>query len=174
MPRSNVMVLDSNAFIEPKNRFYAFDICPGYWEFVIDDFESCNAMSVTHVRNEILGGSDALSTWMKDELDKKYFFDCASDAKTVTEYQTVSSYVQAYYSKPNVVQDFLKPTSADPWLVAYSPAHGGTIVTQEAHKSRNKKVSLSDVCDHFRLHHINVFEFLRAEKAKFIYSKLSV
>lgn len=77
MPRSNVMVLDSNAFIEPKNRFYAFDICPGYWEFVIDDFESGNAMSVTHVRNEILGGSDALSTWMKDELDKKYFFDCA-------------------------------------------------------------------------------------------------
>lgn len=64
-------------FIEPKNRFYAFDICPGYWEFVIDDFESGNARSVTHVHNEILGGSDALSTWMKDELDKKYFFDCA-------------------------------------------------------------------------------------------------
>lgn len=40
-------------FIEPKNRFYAFDICPGYWEFVIDDFESGNAMSVTHVHNEI-------------------------------------------------------------------------------------------------------------------------
>ena len=73
MPLSNVMILDSNAFIEQKNRFYAFDICPGFWEFVIDDFESGNAMSVTHVRNEILGGSDALSTWMKDELDKKYF-----------------------------------------------------------------------------------------------------
>ena len=63
-----------------------------FWEFVIDDFESGNAMSVTHVRNEILGGSNALSTWMKDELDKKYFFDCTGDAKTVTEYQTVSSY----------------------------------------------------------------------------------
>ena len=40
------MILDANAFIEPKNRFYAFDICPGFWDFVIDDFENGNAMSV--------------------------------------------------------------------------------------------------------------------------------
>ena len=25
-------LLDSNVFIEAKNRYYAFDICPGFWE----------------------------------------------------------------------------------------------------------------------------------------------
>ncbi|MBF0147506.1 MAG: DUF4411 family protein [Magnetococcales bacterium] len=29
-------LLDSNVFIEAKNRYYAFDICPGFWEWMND------------------------------------------------------------------------------------------------------------------------------------------
>ena len=54
MPQKLPMVLDSNAFIEPKNRFYAFDICPGFWDFVAADFANGNAISIINVRDEIL------------------------------------------------------------------------------------------------------------------------
>lgn len=32
-------LIDSNAFIESKNRYYAFDICPGFWLLL---FDGCN------------------------------------------------------------------------------------------------------------------------------------
>ena len=168
MPQSSAMILDANAFIEPKNRFYAFDICPGFWDFVIDDFENRNAMSVVHVRNELLAGGDDLSTWVKDKIDKVHFFDCAGDTKVVDEQRRVASYVMGAYTKRNVVNDFLSPGVADSWIASYALAYGGTVVTQEQSRSKNRKVSLVDVCDHFGIHHVNVFEFLRSEKARFI------
>lgn len=169
MPQSQKMVLDSNALIEAKNRYYAFDICPGYWDFVIRDFGRGNATSIIHVWDEIELGGDDLTTWMKGNLDKKQFYDCAKDADVVTQYRVVSSYVtSAYAGKPNAISDFLEPSVADPWLVAYALAYEGTIVTQETPKPSMKKVSLVDVCDHFGVRHINMIEFLRAEKARFV------
>ena len=171
MPQSPSLVLDTNAFIESKNRFYAFDICPGFWDFVIEDFDKGNAMSITHVRDEILTGGDDLSVWVRDKLDKVHFFDCGNDLKVIAAQQRVASHVMNTYSKPNVVSDFLKPGVADSWIVAYTLAHGGIVVTQETHKRRGKKVSLTDVCDHFGVHHVDIFEFLRIEKARFVYER---
>jgi hypothetical protein len=169
MPQNQKMILDSNAFIEAKNRYYAFDICPGYWDFVIKDFGCGNATSFTHVWTEIESGGDDLTAWMKGNLDKKQFYDCAKDAGVVSRYRSVSHYVTtAYSAKPNVISAFLDPSVADPWLVAFALAHGGTVVTQETPKSSGKKVSLVDVCDHFGVRHIDMIEFLRAEKARFV------
>lgn len=169
MAQSPSLILDTNAFIEPKNRFYAFDICPGFWDFVIEDFDKGNAMSITHVRDEILAGGDDLSIWIKNKLNKVYFFDCGADPAAALAQQHVASHVMNSYNKPNVISDFLRPGVADSWIVAYALAYGGTVVTQETHKRRGKKVSLTDVCDHFGIHHVDVFEFLRIEKARFVY-----
>lgn len=170
MPQNQQMILDSNVFIEAKNRFYAFDICPGYWDFVNKDFRSGGALSIMHVWDELAFGGDDLAAWMKDHLDKKtQFYDCIADEAVVAQYRMVSSYVTAeYHLKPNAIQDFLAPAVADPWLVSYALAYGGCIVTQETSKQAKKKVSLVDVCDHFGIRHIDVFEFLRAEKARFV------
>lgn len=163
------MVLDSNTFIEAKNRFYAFDICPGYWQFLEKDFGQGNAISVMHVREEVLAGNDDLSDWFKNNLDKHYFADCQADEDVLARYREVSSFVtDNYAAKPNAIFDFLSPNVADPWLVAYVLAYGGIIVTQETSKLSKRKVSLIDVCDHFGIEHINIYDFLRAEKAKFI------
>lgn len=42
-------LIDSNAFIESKNRYYAFDICPGFWDFMVDDFNAERSLSIRHV-----------------------------------------------------------------------------------------------------------------------------
>ncbi|MDO4538890.1 MAG: DUF4411 family protein [Coriobacteriales bacterium] len=165
------MVLDANAPVEPKNCFYAFDFCPGFWDFLVDDFDNGNAMSIIHVRDELLAGGDDLSKWIKDTINKVHFFDCAGDPGVVAKQRDVASYVMGAYTRQNVISDFLSPRVADPWIAAYALAYGGTVVTQEQSRSKRKKVSLVDVCGHFGIHHVNLFEFLRAEKAKFVYQR---
>lgn len=142
IPQVQKMILGSNVFIEAKNRYYAFDIYPGYWDFVLKDFMCGNAVSIAHVWNEVAVGEDELTEWMKGHLDKKRFFDCAQDSHVVANYRLGASYVKVCYGKPNVVRDFLQPTVADPWLVAYALTYGGNIVTQETAKNAAKKSRL--------------------------------
>ncbi len=35
MKKPAVFVLDSDVFIAAKNAYYAFDICPGFWDAII-------------------------------------------------------------------------------------------------------------------------------------------
>lgn len=163
-------LIDSNAFIESKNRYYAFDICPGFWDFMVDDFNAERSLSIRHVYDELVVGGDDLSDWVKGNLERSSFKDSLGDAEVVKAYMKIAEYVRGDY-KPNVASDFLAETVADPWLVAYAMAHGGCVVTQEAPKPSKKKASLVDVCDHFDVHHVNVIEFLRSEQARFVYSK---
>lgn len=172
MPQQIPMVLDTNVFIEPKNRYYPFDICPGFWEFLIADFKDGNAVSVLSVRDELLAQEDDLSDWVKDVVPKVHFIDCLKDQSVLENQLEVAEYVRDYYDKPNLIEDFLGDSVADSWVIAYAKAKNGIVVTHETHKSKGRKVSMSDVCDHFGIHHIDVFEFLRQEKAKFVYSPL--
>ena len=63
-------LLDSNIFIEAKNRYYGFGICPGFWEWLEDSDE---VKSLDEVEKELAAGEDDLSKWVKDHL-KKFFF----------------------------------------------------------------------------------------------------
>ena len=110
-----------------------------------------------------------LAAWMKSMLDRKQFYDCSRNDGVLAQYRLVSSYVaDAYSSKQNAIRDFLKPGVADPWLAAYAMAHGGTIVTQETAKLSKRKASLVDICDYFGVRHMDMIEFLRIEKARFV------
>lgn len=171
MSQQKPMVLDTNVFIEPKNRYYSFDFCPGYWDFLIADFKDGNAISILPVRDELLVHEDELADWVKDVVPKAHFEDCLKDPAVVAKQLEVAKYVQSHYSKPNVIADFLAPDVADSWVIAYAMVHEGVVVTHETHKRKGKKVSMADVCDQFEIHHIDVFEFLRQEKAKFVYEK---
>lgn len=35
MNKGAVYILDSDVFIAAKNTYYAFDICPGFWESIV-------------------------------------------------------------------------------------------------------------------------------------------
>lgn len=163
-------LIDSNAFIESKNRYYAFDICPGFWDFMVTGFNNGRFLSIRHVYEELIIGGDELTDWVKKHLEKSSFKDCLGSNEVVSAYMQVAAYVQAEY-KQNAATDFLAETVADPWLVAYAMVHSSCIVTQEAPKPSKKKASLVDICDYFNVHHINVIEFLRLEKARFVYLK---
>ncbi len=43
---SSFFVLDSNIFIEAHRRYYAFDICPGFWDSLRSGFRRGHSFSV--------------------------------------------------------------------------------------------------------------------------------
>jgi hypothetical protein len=51
---------------------------------------------------------------------------------------------------------------ADPWIIAHAIADGGTVVSQETDKRPNaNRVRIPDVCQHFGVPCIKVWDMLR-------------
>lgn len=46
-------VLDTNIFIQAKNEYYAFDICPGFWAALKGQIATGAAVSVDRVFDEL-------------------------------------------------------------------------------------------------------------------------
>lgn len=172
MPENETFLLDTNVFIEPKNRYYPFDICPGYWQLLEGSLGGDTVESLTYVYDEIMAGEDDLTDWTKRSFKRGQFIDCATDADVFAKYLEISGYVNALPDKrPNAIQDFLQTDATDPWLVAQAAFHGETVVTMEhSMQESKKKVSFIDVCDYFGVKHIEIFPFLRCLKAKFVLS----
>ena len=59
-------LLDSNVFIEAKQRYYPFDVCPAFWDWLIAAHEAEVVFSIGKVYDEIVGSGDELSDWAKD------------------------------------------------------------------------------------------------------------
>ena len=51
-------VLDANAFIQAKRRFYGLDFCPGYWGTLIWHYQQGRICSIDKIRDEIMRGGD--------------------------------------------------------------------------------------------------------------------
>lgn len=49
-------LVDSNVLIEAKNRYYAFDIAPGFWEWLERAHRTGCVFSIEKVEEELLRG----------------------------------------------------------------------------------------------------------------------
>ena len=56
-------VLDTNVLIEAKNRYYAFDLAPGFWDWLEQAHTSAQVVSIGAVRDELLEGANELADW---------------------------------------------------------------------------------------------------------------
>ena len=56
-------LLDKNIFIDAKNRYYGFDICPAFWEWLTKLNKSEIVFSIEKVGDELKIIDDQLSTW---------------------------------------------------------------------------------------------------------------
>jgi hypothetical protein len=161
-------IVDSDVFITAKNRYYAFDICPGFWDSVIHEHESSRLRSIDKVRQELLIGrpTEDLVQWVKNDLPADFFLDTA-EPDVVNAFGEVMLWVQRnpqYFD--NAKASFA--TKADGWLVAYAAVHGVTVATNEqpAPASR-KEVKLPDACDQFGVKYADTFAMLEALKVRY-------
>ncbi|WP_257494733.1 DUF4411 family protein [Actinomyces wuliandei] len=62
-------LVDANVLIQAKNGYYAFDIAPGFWEWIDQAHDQGRVFSIDKVRDELFRGDDELSDWTKGHRD---------------------------------------------------------------------------------------------------------
>lgn len=158
-------VLDANAFIQAHRRFYAFNICPGYWQALKWHHKQSGVGSVDRVREELERGEDKLFKWAKDDLPKTFFASTA-DLEIVSWYRKLAEWIHAEAQfLPRAEEEFA--TAADGWLVAFAKARGGIVVTLEEFDPLIKKsVPIPNLCEAFDVEYVSPFEMLRRLKVE--------
>jgi len=155
-------LLDSDVFIAAKNAYYAFDLCPGFWDALLQQHERGRIGSLDRIRGELLLGrkEEDLVQWVTKKVPEAFFLDSNSNAVTAA-FTEVMLWVQRnpqYFDRAKAKF----ATEADGWLVAFSMVHGAVVVTNEQPRpeSRNR-VLLPDVCVQFNVTYKDTFVMLR-------------
>jgi len=156
-------LLDANVFIQAKNLHYGFDFCPAFWEWLVLSNAQGKVFSIEKVRDELETGNDELASWARERGEG---FFLPPDVQVVAAFGTVSSWVIQQDYDPAAVNTFLQV--ADYYLIAHALAHGFVIVTHEVPASTRKKVKIPNVCIGLGIRHMNPFDMLRREGAKFV------
>ena len=161
-------LLDANVFIEAKRRYYAFDICPGFWDSLVLHHSSGRIGSIDRVQKvELEKGKDDLTVWAASEVPDAFF--AATDEEDVLRwYAEIVAWVQSQAQFfPEAKTEFAG--SVDGWLIAYAKAKTLTLVTHEvlALEAR-KNVPIPNVCEAFDIRYADTFDMLRALETRFI------
>jgi len=122
-------LIDANAFIEASRHYYSFKLAPGYWNWLHAQGTAGKINSIQAVYDEISGGGDPLSEWVK--LNTPPAFWLPEDDRSADAMREVVAW--AVTKKPAfkqaAIDEFM--ASADLRLVAQAKALGATIVTRE-------------------------------------------
>ncbi|MGD2110011.1 MAG: DUF4411 family protein [Phycisphaerae bacterium] len=164
MSGSRRYVLDANVFIEAQNRYYAVDICPGFWVALTRQHKAGRIFSIDRVRKELLNLD--LRKWIEEKLPRT-FFKGTGDKKVADAFAEMVMWVQDQQFKPQAKAEF--SSVADGWLVAYAKVNGQMVVTHEEYApAAEKKVHIPNVCVEFNVPYCDTFEMLRSLKEQFV------
>ncbi len=158
-------LLDANVLIEAHRRYYAFDICPGFWDALVLHNTGGRLLSIDRVRNFELAGNDTLADWAAARTPGQFFAE-STDRDIVDSYAEANRWVNAQARFPqNARAEFAD--SVDGWLIAYAKAKGLTLVTQEVPARQGAKIKIPDVCEAMGVRWLNTFGMLRALGSSF-------
>ena len=167
-------LLDTNVFIQAKNLYYGFDLCPGFWTWLTRANQMGLVYSIEMVLNELTqfgrvgehSEADELAQWAIAQ-DKEFFLPPNSETPSalsdIANWAVSTDYAQA------AKDEFL--TVADQFLVAEGLARDFTIVTHEQSRPNSRKrIKIPDACiaQSPSIECITPFEMLRRENAVFV------
>lgn len=156
-------LLDANVFIEAKQRYYSFDLCPGFWEWLDRAHTEGRVASVRRIKDELAGVGDELSEWA---AERPGFF-LEADADVATSLTRIATWLSTANYTAAAEAEFLG--SADYYLIAHAHARGHTVVTHERpDPARRNRAKIPDVCDVFEVPWTSPFPVLTTEGVKFV------
>jgi len=163
-------VLDANVFIEAHQKYYAFDICPGFWLALVRQHAAKRVFSIDKIKAELVAHGDALNKWVTQTAGNT-FFKGTADKSVADVYREMVNWVQGEQQfTPQAKAEFA--AVADGWVVAYAKANGLVVVTHEEFAPDvQKKVPIPNVCLEFDVEYCNTFEMLRELGERFILKK---
>ncbi len=161
MSSTSGYLIDSDVLITAKNRYYAFLICPGFWDSILHNHSLGYIHSIDRVKQELLLGSDDddLVRWVGRSVPADFFL--GSDVgEVVTAFTQVMLWVMRhaqYYDEAKAKF----ASGADGWLVAHGMTSGKTIVTNEQPRpGARSQIKLPDVCKAFSVDFEDTFGML--------------
>jgi Domain of unknown function (DUF4411) len=155
-------LVDANVLIEAKNRYYAFDIAPGFWAWLDYAHTQELACSIDAVRDELLDGSDELSEWTK----RNKGFLRSIDEGTTHHFPILATWANSRDFKPSAIAEFTG-NNADYLLVAYAREHQHVVVTHERSRPNARgRVLIPDACIAMGVTTSDTFQMLRQTGAR--------
>jgi hypothetical protein len=156
MSQNPIFLLDTNVFIQSSQRYYAFDIAPGFWEELISYAELGRVMSIDKVKKELI--SERIKNWSTEYFQK--WFESTNEPDVINAYQKIIRWAFAHDYTDKAKEDF--SNIADSWLIAFSYAKKYTLVTEETYNENCKKrIKIPNICREFSIRYINTFQMLR-------------
>jgi len=157
-------VIDTNTLIQAKNEYYAFDICPGFWDWLDAANAAGDVTSIEQIADELRKGRDELANWA-DQRRGTFFVPL--DAAAHREVTNVTAWVQQQDFRDDAKRVFF--AGADPFLIAYARANGLTVASHEVHvEGQKNKVKIPTVCQALGVPCVRTFAMLRDLGATFV------
>lgn len=158
--------LDSSIFVEAKRRYYAFDLCPGFWDSLLWHQERERLSSIDRIREELERGGDDLTHWISSVMPETCFAS-TDDTAIIRWFGEMASWVHLQPQfLPEAKAEFAG--GVDGWLIAYAKANGLILVTHEVLKPDvRRKVPIPNVCAEFAVEYVDTFDMLRDFETRF-------
>lgn len=169
MSQDSVFIIDADVLIAEKNSYYAFAICPGFWDSILRFHKAGRVFSISRVRHELVAGrkDEDLRLWVENQLPSDFFLDVDTE-NVMARYTEIMLWSQRH----DRYQDASKAkfaTGADGWLAAYAATHKVVVVTNEQPApDGTREIKLPDVCATFNASICNTFQMLRSLNVGFI------
>ncbi len=161
-----LFLLDANVFIQAKRQYYAFDLCPGFWNCVSAWHSKGAVYSIDRVKDELERGQNDLTQWATKEISSAAFIS-TEDQPIIASYSQIMSWVEAQ-SQFTTEAKAEFAANADGWLVACAMAKGMVLVTHEVYEpGAKKRVKMPNVCRKFAVSYTDTFDMLRELSAQF-------
>lgn len=153
-----IFVLDANVFIEAAKGYYAFDLAPKFWDGLLAHANAGRLCTIDRVAAEI-ASPVPLHDWINTT-----FSGCvkaSNTPKTIAHFAGLMQWAQGQPILPAAKHEFANV--ADAWLVAYSKAVNGTLVTHETFDANcRRRVKIPNACQHLGVQCVDTFAMIRA------------
>lgn len=156
-------LIDSDVFIDAKNRHYAFDIVPAFWDWLSQAHQAGLVFTVERVAQEVRAGGDELADWMAAQPPTFALKPGPADQAAL---QAVSRWATGAPYRQGAAATFLD--AGDFFLVGQARSLGYTVVTQEEPRPMSRaRIKIPDACNAVHVSWMSPFRMLRAEGARF-------
>jgi hypothetical protein len=162
-----IYIIDANVLMQAHRLYYAFPICPGFWDFLLQQHQAGRIISLDRVHAEIDPG-DALHRWVKSSAPSTLFAS-TQDAGVGQNFGNLAAWVQGNAQFTQTAKDEFARV-ADGWLVAYALAHPNHVVVtmEERADGAKKRVPLPNVCLQFGVRYTDTFTMIKELGGRFV------
>jgi hypothetical protein len=161
---SATYILDSDVFMQSKNREYRFQFAGAFWQWVLDAHAAGVVFSISKVHAEINQGKKTcpLRQWVAAKVPKSFWLPDTSDKLVMQQYPQVISWAYNLGQFDHkALSDFASTKTADAFLIAVGKAKGHAIVTHEGESTNSVvRVMLPHAAHSLGVNTFNLYDLL--------------